>query len=139
MSRHRVENPKTRRLTDAEDDRLHHLYFLYSADGDVLYIGVATDVQHRVYMHMQTNVCPDAYWIQRAYTEHSSQPIGTRAEAREAERRAIAEYAPCFNRQHNPTRWKRRGNEWVPVDREEHEELLWRLNDWAEMAAEMSA
>lgn len=128
MSRRRVANPKTFRLTDLEDDRACSVYRIYSADDDLLYVGCASDVEHRIYMHMQTNVTSDAYYIQRGYARHTSQAYANRIEARAAERKAIATERPWFNRQHNPARWRRTAAGWEPTDPSARAALLDRIS-----------
>ena len=104
------------RLADHEDPNPHSVYRLWAADGTLLYIGCASDVEHRVYMHRFTYTMVDAFLIQQHYDHHTSEVYPTKLEARAAEAAAIKAERPIFNRQHNPTRWRRRNGAYVPVD-----------------------
>ena len=98
--------------------RKHSVYRIFGKAGELLYVGCTKDVQTRIYMHLSTHVMTDAYLIHRHYDHHTSEAIGTLAEARAAERAAIKAERPILNRQHNATRWVRRNGEYVPVDQE---------------------
>lgn len=94
----------------------HSIYRIFAADGTLLYIGCAYDIEHRIYMHRWTSTMVDAHLIQRHYDHHTSVAIGTLVQARAAEREAILTERPILNRQHNPTRWRRVSGQYVPVD-----------------------
>lgn len=96
----------------------HSIYRIFAADGTLLYIGCAYDIEHRIYMHRWTSTMVDAHLIQRHYDHHTSVAIGTLVQARAAEREAILTERPLLNRQHNPTRWRRVDGQYVPVDAE---------------------
>lgn len=105
-------------MRTSEDQRNypHFVYRLFASDGALLYVGVTEDVDRRIYMHRQTQVCPDWMTIWRCYHHHDAVEYPTMSAAREAERRTIAEQAPLINRQHNPKRWRKvAGGRWVPV------------------------
>lgn len=112
----RLLTSKTFRQTDAEDEAPHYLYRLFTADGQLLYIGVAFNVEQRVYMHRATRVCSGWDVIWREYDHHTSERYATKSEARAAERAAITREAPLLNRQHNPKRWRRVHGQYLPVD-----------------------
>lgn len=106
------------RFTDAENKHPHYVYRLFGKDGALLYIGCAADVEHRVYMHLQTYTMVDAFLIHRHYDRHTSEAHPTKLAARQAEAKAIRTERPLLNRQHNPTRWRRIDGVWTPVDKE---------------------
>lgn len=115
MSRQPVAEPKVSRPADEHLTMPHHVYRLFSEDGALLYIGCARSVQDRIYMHL--NTCTLAGWdvIRSRYHHHTSEMFPTKAAARAAERQAITDEAPLVNRQHNPKRWRRVADRYVPV------------------------
>ena len=74
MPRLPIPNPKTRRAPDYSRQTPHHVYRLFSASGDLLYVGVTEDVAHRVYMHLQTRVARDWQAFLAYAEEHAAQP-----------------------------------------------------------------
>lgn len=119
MSRRRVANPRRQRLLDAEKPWPHSVYRLFDADHNLLYIGVTEDVEHRVYMHLQTTTCREWQAIWSRYDHHDSIEYPDLAAAREAERRTIFEQAPILNRQHNPKRWHRVAGRYLPANHQQ--------------------
>lgn len=85
----------------------HHVYRIFALDGTLLYIGVTDDVEHRIYMHLQTTTNRDWVIIWAWYGRHDSVEYPDRLTARAAERRLIEDEAPLLNRQHNPKRWRK--------------------------------
>lgn len=102
---------KTFRPTDEECTRPHYLYRIYGPDDVLLYIGVAEDVDARIYMHRATGL----FEIQHLYVRHTSERFPNKLEVRAAERASIAAEAPLFNKQHNPKRWQRIDGHYHPV------------------------
>ena len=119
----RMRETSTWRFTDAEQPGVHSVYRLIAKDGALLYIGCARDVEHRVYMHLQTYTMTDAWLIHQHYGSHTSEPYLSKSLARAAEIKAIATERPILNRQHNPTRWRRRDGVYVPADAETAAEM----------------
>lgn len=118
MSRRPVP-AELRRMFRPRDDEAHgphSVYRIYNADGVLMYIGVAREVGDRIYMH---KAAPQSSWasgqMYQLIDYWTSQEYPSKAIAREVERQSIEAEAPLFNRQHNKTRWKRRGNEWVEL------------------------
>ena len=70
------------------------LYWIYDADGMLIYIGVADDPPKRFAQHAQSS----AWWVLAA--RHNLQWYGTRTEAEKAEAAAIKRHDPYFNRVH---------------------------------------
>ncbi len=118
-------NPKAlARLTDDEDTTPHYLYRLYAKDGTLLYIGCTGDVQGRIYYHL--SMCHIGNGITHALyfgLDHWTEwRYPTKAEARAAERAAIAAEAPLLNKAHNkgryttlPSGWGRDDHNGVPA------------------------
>lgn len=102
---------KTFRPTDAECDKPHYLYRIFGPDDVLLYIGVAEDVESRIYMHKAAGL----FEIQQLYVRHTSERYPNKLAVRAAERAAIQSEAPMFNKQHNPKRWKRIDGHYQPV------------------------
>ena len=108
---------KTYRPCDDEDMNPHSLYRLFDEDDQLMYIGVAFDVTHRIYMH-------EAAWYSshasmqmfRRIARHTTEEYPNKLAARAAERAAIKAEAPLYNRQHNPKRWRRVAGQWQPVE-----------------------
>ena len=93
---------------DHEDSRPHSVYRCYDADDQLLYIGCAWDVDHRIWFHMQRSSQSEVSWaVRRRMARYTSQEYPTKAAARSAEREAIANEAPLLNRQHNPRRFRK--------------------------------
>ena len=106
-------------MTNRNDDYVPmptSVYRIYGRDDALLYVGVAQDVEHRIYMHGQNHATPMGDYIHRGYARHTAVEYPNRAAARAAERAAIRDEAPWFNRHHNPTRWQRVAGQWFPVD-----------------------
>lgn len=87
----------------------HFLYRCFDADGQLLYVGVARNVEDRLFHH--THFCnrgkqPNGS-LRRHMVSHAAESYPTKVEARAAERRAITTEAPLLNRQHNPHRFRK--------------------------------
>lgn len=93
------------RTPDANDPREHFVYRLYDGD-DLLYIGCTEDVDARLRLHHVAAKDGTCLWERHP----------NKAAARQAEREAIAAEAPLLNKQHNPTRFKKVGTNFVPVE-----------------------
>lgn len=133
----RMRQSSTWRLADHEDPNPHYVYRLFAADGTLLYIGCASDVEARVYMHRATYTMVDAFLIHRHLDRYTSEEYPDKLAARAAERKAIAAERPILNRQHNP-RWRRRDGQYVPADEDTRAEYA-RLNKRPEPSPEMRA
>lgn len=96
---------------DADLNRPHFLYRCFDRDGVLLYVGVAADVESRMFHHLhQCNVGKQPNGsLRRHMTTWTSEPHPTKLAARDAERRTIAAEAPLLNRQHNPRRFRKVG------------------------------
>lgn len=107
---------KTFRPRDCDVKYPHSVYRIYDEDDRLMYVGVAHDVTHRIYMH---EAAAQASWASMQMVGRiarwTADEYPTKAAAREAERRAIEAEAPLFNRQHNKTRWRRVNREWVEL------------------------
>lgn len=104
---------------DAENPGAHYVYRCYAADDTLLYVGCARDVEDRVWHH--THLCNVAKYpngmLRRHMVRHTATAYPSRLDARAAERAAIQDEAPLFNKQHNPTRWRKgKGGGFSPVD-----------------------
>lgn len=106
----------TNRNDDYDEPMPTSVYRIYGRAGELLYIGCATDVAHRIYMHGQNHATPMGDYIHHGYDRHESVEYPSRGEARAAERAAITAEGPWFNRHHNPLRWRRVQGRWFPVD-----------------------
>lgn len=96
-------------LPDAELNRPHSVYRCYAADGSLLYVGCAADVEGRMFHHL--HLCnawkqPNGT-LRRHMARYDETRYPTKAEARAAERRAITTERPLLNKQHNPARFQR--------------------------------
>ena len=88
---------------DAEDKRPHYVYRIYDADDRLLYIGCAWRVNERIRFHCEISAQSPASWvIRRQMARYTSERFPTKAEARAAERHAIATEWPLLNKQHSP-------------------------------------
>lgn len=114
MSRQPVARPRVHRPKDCEDASPHSVYRIYDANNVLLYVGVAHDVIHRIYMH---EAAAHTSWASTQMVgriaRHTSTEYPTKLAARAAERRAIYTEVPLFNRQHNGRRWHRVNRAWV--------------------------
>lgn len=101
----------TSRQRDADDLHVHFLYRCYDAGGDLLYIGVAHDVEARMFHHTHLcNISKQPNGTLRGHmVHHTAERFATKLEARAAERAAITAEAPLLNRQHNPRRFRKVG------------------------------
>ena len=97
------------RLRDDELVRPHSVYRCYAADGSLLYVGCASDVEGRMFHHLhRCNAWKQPNGTLRRHMAHwDAVEYPTKAEARAAERSAIANERPLLNKQHNPTRFRR--------------------------------
>jgi predicted GIY-YIG superfamily endonuclease len=103
---------------DADDPRPHFVYRCFDAAGQLLYVGCALDVEDRMFHHTHTcNIgkVPNGQ-LQRHMTSWTAEEHPDKATARAAERRTIAAEAPLLNRQHNPRRFARAADGYVPVE-----------------------
>lgn len=105
-------------MPDAQDTRRHYVYWIFAADDlELLYIGCTRNVDERVYhLTRQCNIGNPVnaeIWL-RGVGHVETQEYPNKAEAREAERQAIAEDRPLLNRQHNPARYTKR-RVWEPT------------------------
>lgn len=94
---------------DATINTPHYVYRCFSADGDLLYVGVARNVADRMFHHLQmcnSGKQPNGT-LRRLMVRHESSRYPTKLEARTAERQAIATEAPLLNRQHNTRRFRK--------------------------------
>lgn len=93
---------------DAELNRPHSVYRCYAGDV-LLYVGVAQDVESRMFhqMHPCNFGKQPNRGLQRHMTRYESAQYATKVDARAAERRAIASEAPLLNRQHNAKRFRK--------------------------------
>lgn len=104
---------------DAELARPHYVYCCYGAEGSLLYVGVAQDVEGRMFHHL--HLCnagkqPNGS-LRRHMVRHEVERFATKVEARAAERQAITTEAPLLNRQHNPRRFRKvAGGSYVAVE-----------------------
>lgn len=96
---------------DATLDIPHFVYRCYSGDNTLLYIGVARDVEARIYHHLHEcnrNKVPNGP-LRRHMERYEATRFPTKLAARAEERRAIAAESPLLNRQHNPQRFRKVG------------------------------
>lgn len=107
------------------------VYRVYDERGELLYIGSTGDFDARKAIHMATRNNPVALPIQLYAKRWETEEHPDIASARAAEKAAIEAEAPYLNRHWNPKRWRRAGNEWVPLTplyeppkREPNKELL---------------
>lgn len=94
---------------DATINKPHYVYRCFSADGELLYVGVARNVADRMFHHLQlcnSGKQPNGT-LRRLMVRHESTCYPTKLEARTAERQAIATEAPLLNRQHNTLRFRK--------------------------------
>lgn len=101
---------------DAERKVRTSVYRIFDREGRLLYVGCAENVTNRIYMHLNTMTMADWGAIRFGYDRHEAVEYRTRLAARAAERKAIHDEAPWFNRQHNPKRWRRVNGKYQPVD-----------------------
>lgn len=96
---------------DAASHGPHHVYRCYTASGMLLYIGVAQDVEARMFHHLHAcNMGKQSNGtLRRLMTRCESVLYPTRLDARAEERRAIRDEAPLLNKQHNPRRFRKAG------------------------------
>jgi hypothetical protein len=97
---------------DAAVNRPHSVYRCYGPGDVLLYVGVAEDVEHRMFHHLHPcNVGKQPNGaLQRHMARHDVEGVyPNKLAAREAERRAIAAGAPLLNKQHNPRRFRKNG------------------------------
>jgi hypothetical protein len=86
----------------------HYVYRCY-ADATLLYVGVARDVEARMFHHLHPcNIGKQPNGsLRRHMTHHEAVRYETKVEARAAERAAITAEGPLLNRQHNPSRFRK--------------------------------
>lgn len=90
-------------LLDTEDQRPHYVYRIFDASDRLLYIGCAIHVPSRISMHVELSAQSPASWvIRREMARWTQERYPTKAEARAAERAAIADEWPVLNKQHSP-------------------------------------
>jgi hypothetical protein len=95
-------------------DRPHHVYRVFDARGLLLYIGCTREVGSRMAVHRAWgNPSPASFAIKLYGAKVETETYPSFDTARAAEREAIANEAPYFNREHNPRRWRRVDGEWV--------------------------
>lgn len=95
-------------LKDTDDPHAHVVYRCYDADDQLLYIGCTRDLDYR--MSLQPLI------LMRRLALVTTEDYPNRVEARAAERAAIKAEAPLLNKQHNPTRFAKRGPKWVALE-----------------------
>lgn len=86
----------------------HYVYRCYAGD-TLLYVGVARDVEARMFHHL--HLCnagkqPNGS-LRRHMTRYESVRYDTKVEARAAERTAIVTEGTLLNKQHNPQRFRK--------------------------------
>ena len=89
----------------------HYVYRCYDQDGALLYVGVARNVEERMFHHLHPcnmGKQPNGT-LRRHMARYEVESFATKLEARSAERSAIATEAPLLNRQHNPRRFRKAG------------------------------
>lgn len=86
----------------------HYVYRCYAGD-TLLYVGVARDVETRMFHHLHPcNIGKQPNGsLRRHMTHHESVRYATKVEARAAERAAIESEGPLLNKQHNPSRFRK--------------------------------
>ncbi len=89
------------------------VYRIFDYEGSLLYIGSTEDFGARKAVHLANHSTPIAFPIQLCAHRWDTTEYPSIAAAKAAEKAAITAEAPYLNRQHNPTRWKRIGGEWV--------------------------
>lgn len=94
---------------DADLALPHYVYRCFSADGALLYVGVARNVEDRMFHHLhECNMGKQPNeGLRRHMTRYDAERFGTKLEARAVERATIAAEAPLLNRQHNPARFRK--------------------------------
>lgn len=103
---------------DAAMNFPHSVYRCFDAEGNLLYVGCARDVEGRMFHHLHS--CnrgkePNGT-LRRLHTRTETVEYPTRLDARRAERQAITDGAPLLNRQHNPQRFRKvAGGSYQPV------------------------
>lgn len=117
------------RHCDDETGVATSVYRIFDHRDRLLYVGVAQDVEHRIYMHMATYTTPGWLLIHKGNARHESVEYPSRKAARAAEAKAIAAEKPWLNRQHNPSRWRRVAGQYQPVDAEAWAELERTIHD----------
>ena len=106
-------------LRDEEVNYPHSVYRCYAADGSLLYVGCAADMALRMFHHLhRCNAWKQPNGTLRRHMAHwDAVEYRTKAEARAAERVAIANERPLLNKQHNPTRFQRiKGSSYALVE-----------------------
>jgi predicted GIY-YIG superfamily endonuclease len=95
------------------------VYRLFAADGTLLYIGSSGNPEQRIKTH-KTNSSGlyGAEHIRTRTVQHTIVEYPTRADAERAERAAIYNEAPLYNRMHNHKRFARVKRTFFPVDHE---------------------
>lgn len=98
-------------LPDAVLAVAHSVYRCYDESGTLLYVGVARNVEDRMFHHLHE--CNRGKQPNGTLRQHMSRyevtAYPTKLEARAAERAAITSEAPLLNRQHNPRRFRKAG------------------------------
>lgn len=94
---------------DAEINRPHSLYRCFDAAGALLYVGVARDVEDRMFHHLHAcNAGKQPNGTLRTHmADYTVEVYPTKLAARDAERQAIATEGPLLNKQHNPRRFRK--------------------------------
>lgn len=95
-------------LRDTDDPWPHVVYRCYDADDVLLYVGCTRDLDYR--MSLQPAI------LMRRVELVTTEDFPNRAAARAAERAAITAEAPLLNKQHNPTRFAKRGPKWIALE-----------------------
>lgn len=87
----------------------HSVYHCWSAAGDLLYVGVARDVEARMFhqLHPCNRGKQPNGTLRRLMSRYDAVEYPTKVAARQAEREAISTEAPLLNRQHNPKRFRK--------------------------------
>lgn len=81
-----------------KDRRSHFIYWLYGANGQVLYIGCTNQPEGRWRHH-----CRQSHWVNEVIRCHQFGPLHE-GQARRLEREAIRAEQPPYNVMHTP-RW----------------------------------
>jgi predicted GIY-YIG superfamily endonuclease len=101
---------------NAEDPRPHFVYWVYDGADQLLYVGCARDVAHRIYLHTAPSTRSEtSRQIRARMARYESDEYPTKAEARDAEREAIRVGLPLLNKQHNPRYRKGDGMRYYPA------------------------
>ncbi len=104
-------------MTRPHSDRFtHYVYRVFDARDRLLYVGCTRDVNARLAVHRAWGNPSDASFHIKLYgVRIETVTYPNYAAGRAEERRAIADEAPLFNREHNPKVFRKVGQCWERI------------------------